>query len=415
MGHIEELVPEKYHNTILDFNIERWVNAISDVTPKTVFVPLALEDLAAFRSAYRKHCGEGEISPEAQQRLATITQELEKAMNAVRLHPSDPVFVKTSSRSAKDSTISLLRGDYQTFVNHHPDANNNDKIRHLLIAGFNALKVGSAAAAVAMLTRSERVDSDFHIATQQECLSRFQQNLVVRRWENIDPTTELRGFVVNGRLTALSQYCNLIHVPFLHDNKDQILFAVVSFFLEHCSRQLAKLYDRYVIDFGFSADMSRVVVIEVNPFLPTTDAALFCWAKDAALLKGDKLQETKQLEDSAEITAGMVADAAASVKFEVLLEPPRGALGNLLDEWRRLVQEVKPTEPPPATRGEEGAEEGAEGEEEERQGIAFESNALYAAWDAAMSWPPQEPLQGLLDYCNDDHCANYLPCAIHTL
>lgn len=74
------------------------------------------------------------------------------------------------------------------------------------------------------------------------------------------------------------------------------------------------------------------------------------------------------------------------------------------------MENVRPSEAAPEAKQEE--------EEDAHQSIPFQSNSLYAAWDAAMTWPPvEEAVTGspamTLDYCRDDHCANYMPCPVH--
>lgn len=42
-------------------------------------------------------------------------------------------------------------------------------------------------------------------------------------------------------------------------------------------------YSRYIVDFGITPLVNddphsgRILIIEVNPYLPTTDSGLFCW------------------------------------------------------------------------------------------------------------------------------------------
>lgn len=98
---------------------------------------------------------------------------------------------------------------------------------------------------------------------------------MVRQWVDIDPDMEFRGFVVDGTLTALSQYHHLVFFPRIQRVHSQIADAVRSFFAEEVSGRLASAYPRYIIDFGLvwpaSGAAPQIHVIELNPFYSTTD------------------------------------------------------------------------------------------------------------------------------------------------
>lgn len=57
---------------------------------------------------------------------------------------------------------------------------------------------------------SERILQDMNVALDR--LDRFDENVIVRRWVMLDVDMEFRGFVCNGKLTALSQYNHVFYV-----------------------------------------------------------------------------------------------------------------------------------------------------------------------------------------------------------
>ena len=104
---------------------------------------------------------------------------------------STHVFVKTSSRSAKDATILVdsFTNDYRKQLKYliheqkQPD-NLNNRLIALLQVATNQLKISSAREALWMFVHSERIAQDMRIAL--ELPERFQENIVVRRWVDID-------------------------------------------------------------------------------------------------------------------------------------------------------------------------------------------------------------------------------------
>lgn len=78
------------------------------------------------------------------------------------------VFVKTSSRSAKDATIVQQRL-IECYKSHcrstaKPPYEFNEKIISLLHAATQMLKCANAAEAMSMLTQSERIEQDMRLA-----------------------------------------------------------------------------------------------------------------------------------------------------------------------------------------------------------------------------------------------------------
>jgi hypothetical protein len=184
---------------------------------------------------------------------------------------------------------------------------------------------------------------------------RFVEHLAVRQWVPLEVDLEFRGFVgPNGRLNALSQYNHLAFFPRLLPLREALTAAISSFFDESVGPALSAEYPSgYVVDFGvvFADDnggtqgsvvdtaaaattddddddcelardgggatttttpcelVAKVWVIEINPFLSTTDGCLFDWSRDAHLLSGALQQPETPLE--LRLTEAPKAGAAA--------------------------------------------------------------------------------------------------------
>ena len=95
-------------------------------------------------------------------------------------------------------------------------------------------------------------------------------------------------FLYHKQLTALSQYNTLLFSPRLLAKRSTICATIRKFFAETIIPKLAVGgFDSFVIDFALvGAEHDRVMVIELNPFQPATDACLFSWKQERALLEG---------------------------------------------------------------------------------------------------------------------------------
>mmetsp|Transcript_84351 Transcript_84351/g.103378 ORF Transcript_84351/g.103378 Transcript_84351/m.103378 type:complete len:129 (+) Transcript_84351:1-387(+) len=91
---------------------------------------------------------------------------------------------------------------------------------------------------------------------------------------------EFRGFVDNGALNCLSQYNYFMYFEDVKIHKKTIEKNILQFWKNNCQKQLKK-YDNYVIDFAVCGDnLDTIYVIELNPFMYSTDGALFNWKND---------------------------------------------------------------------------------------------------------------------------------------
>ena len=165
------------------------------------------------------------------------------------------MFVKTSSRSPKDSPSSSTKFKhlYATFLSEsNPSARNseNEQIFCLLRAAFQSLRVSSGSEAIDMCLKSERIYQDMLLALTMS--HRFRENFVIRRFRHIDVDMEFRAFVFGGRLTAVCQYNHLIHSERLCKEKDSIVQLIRAYFDNEVSKRLtdAGFLANYVIDFA---------------------------------------------------------------------------------------------------------------------------------------------------------------------
>eukprot|EP01126_Amoeba_proteus_P022828 TRINITY_DN2299_c0_g1_i10.p1 TRINITY_DN2299_c0_g1~~TRINITY_DN2299_c0_g1_i10.p1 ORF type:complete len:232 (-),score=54.17 TRINITY_DN2299_c0_g1_i10:696-1391(-) len=227
------------------------------------------------------------------------------------------VFVKTSCRSAKDTTLynANFKKAYSTFLEQKSEKDSlNSQVCALLEAGCEALKTYDSNSLFSTFLISSRVYQDFELALLRK--ERWNQSLVVRKWKPIAVDMEFRGFVKNSRITALSQYNYVAFFPKLVSLKDKIEQMIVSFFYNSCLPALNGKYNEFIIDFGIVGEsLDEIVVIELNEFMDTTDGCLFHWTNERHLLENEPL--TFRIQET-----------------EI---PPSLQLGFLSVEWRMLL------------------------------------------------------------------------------
>jgi hypothetical protein len=168
--------------------------------------------------------------------------------------------------------------------------------------------------------------------------------LVLRPFVSIPRWAELRGFVCQGRLTALSQYFADETFPILIRYREGILRHVANWFyhMVHPALVVSQQYRHVVLDIALvrkpSASSAEVeeeeegalviegwpmqaVLIELNSFGIRSGGSLFDWDEDHALLlgcAGSSYSETapgKEEEDAQEGRSGR-----ALPEFRVLME-----------------------------------------------------------------------------------------------
>ncbi|OWF45332.1 cell division cycle protein 123-like [Mizuhopecten yessoensis] len=306
MGFTSAKEIREYEDKVLDVNTERWIQLLSDVTFPTVTCPFTLDDAKLFIECYKRIFDNKDaetamaidwkaslVSVE-REHVANLTERLDSAMS-VFTKDDGCAFVKLSSRSAKDAPMlqSRLKDMYRQALgkfNETEQKQENTKIICLLQAAFDAMRVTCAADVIDMFVRSERVYQDLLLAA----INRpevYDEHFVIRKFIPIDVDMEFRGFVYQGQLTALSQYNYMVYSERLVAKKDSIANRIQDFFKISVQPKLpsANFPQDFIIDFAVcdveaEDNLWKLWVIELNPFLSSTDGAMFSWEHERHLL-----------------------------------------------------------------------------------------------------------------------------------
>jgi len=331
------------------YDVDRWVGPLSHagLTARTAFLPLSSRQTQilkrlnqtvsdAFVAAQRKHESQATskafgctvdrwcMLPAVQAQLSDVFGEVTAL--AAQLTASISAcgtrhggcFVKLSTRSPKDTRLLAMRADAMRAQDgvDRPANGRRDKYDGL------AMCVQHGWEALDLLCTSYRVEEDLSnwAASVQRFASTYtastasvssssssihlpeSMSLVVREWLPMPQWTELRGFVVDNRLTALSQYflddgdicpALITHRSSIGDmvrvfferliapelKKLGILHAVVDFALEEANGQGDQGDDTTAGTKRLRLKMDdkqwSPTVVELNPFYSGADCGLF--------------------------------------------------------------------------------------------------------------------------------------------
>jgi len=154
------------------------------------------------------------------------------------------------------------------------------------------MSVTNVAEVFELIMYSSRAVSDIKRALDNLDVSEWNLKLIVREFVDLPIEGELRGFVHNNQLNAVSQYYTDAYFEWLHKNKENVARRVREFF-DIVKPNLVAL-NSYVIDFVVFPD--AIQVVELNPFSPSTGTVvtlhtyitgpcLFNWKEDRLLLR----------------------------------------------------------------------------------------------------------------------------------
>ncbi|XP_005103157.1 cell division cycle protein 123 homolog [Aplysia californica] len=291
-----------YQESVLDANMEEWLQYLKDFTFPSEFVPITIDEANMFVNVYRRLFAnldpsgistiswKENLSAEELVKVEDISCRLQTAIDSfTRKEEAKFVFIKLSSRSPKDAPLAQDR--FKSLYKHYLEKEQkeerfleNTQIKCLLKACFEALRMSTADEALDACFRSERTYQDLLLALAVP--DRFRENWVIRKFVEIDVDMEFRAFVSNRRMTAISQYNFLYYSKRLKENQQYYCDLIHRFYEQEIAEKLQGFLHSFIIDFAVCGEGSKIWVIEINPFLPTTDSALFSWEREKQLLEG---------------------------------------------------------------------------------------------------------------------------------
>jgi len=311
---VEELLcstEEDYFRLMDASRMEKWIDELGDLTFQSFSVSMS-PNVAAELQALHEDPGQ----PWSEE-LVRFAASLEGRFEAI--------FVRTSMRSPKDAALHSSRlepilAETQRRLIEGPRAKelegdeDNRKMVAFCIAQTHALAARSGTEAVELLIASDRIQGDWK-EVKEDML------LYVREFRFFDSTLELRAFVHNGCVTALTSYNQFVHAPFHVEHKEEIQQLVCAFLQTH----LSKIPDSCVLDLALvpktkhcldATEVSdlEVKIVELNPLAEFAGTGLFSWHHDRPVITGK-----------------------VPFEFRVTEQPPKHQLKLLPVEWKQFL------------------------------------------------------------------------------
>jgi hypothetical protein len=232
----------------------------------------------------------GKLSKEEEETLNCFKDKISKNLKLF----GGSGFVKLSSRSPKDSgfistkyteMVETMKQQWIKTYQLEFDVNNEipksiqNSIEQICCA--KCLMVNNAEDAVELFINSQRTLVDLMISLEKNDSSSIDLELIIKKWYDIPICYEMRGFVRNKRLNALSQYFSKEFFPWISLEDWKKIKAKV---LEFYEKKVAPIIDilDFTIDFILFEDEIRI--IELNSFGEIAGAALFSWIEDEDIL-----------------------------------------------------------------------------------------------------------------------------------
>jgi len=272
---------------------------LKDFTFETKIVELTYEN-AVIIQKWKLY--ENSLTDEEVESLKLLIQQVDLAvksfgdggafMRLSSLSPKDAIVYKEYIQKLKDQFTEDLKEvisiDHNGIVSPF-DKPTAEKI--FLQSLKNCLKVHSGVEVFSLLKSSARVSKDFALFFELPKES-WCNNIIIRKWMEIDLAMEFRGICSSNKLTAISQYVDTIYFEEL-DTKDEnsgklpipILEQILEFW-ENVKHLIP--FDSCCVDFAVFPH--KVIIVELNPLDVYTGSALFSWKEDADILV-DGLQE----------------------------------------------------------------------------------------------------------------------------
>ncbi|KIK07959.1 hypothetical protein K443DRAFT_85979 [Laccaria amethystina LaAM-08-1] len=169
----------------------------------------------------------------------------------------------------------------------------------------------------------------------------YHLELVLRKWYPVDTSRELRCFVRQNRLLAISQR-DRNYYDFFNDlpTQEKIITTVETFWQSIRSKWDAQ--EDYIFDFLLTRDLSQGHLLDFNPYAPRTDPLLFTYQDLCDLLLLNDTRPKLRVIDSPSHPAG-ISNAPAHqhnmIPFEALSLGNGRNIEEFAEIWKETVRE----------------------------------------------------------------------------
>jgi hypothetical protein len=189
---------EEYRKYSEMFDVERWYAPLSDLTPRTAFVPLSKECARGLVADYKNRWNIGQPPDRDGAPYKEAVADLATQINDVLVRMSSPAFARLSSRSPKDAGLceQPLPQAIPAMVGAISEAGGLPLApNELLNAAFKAcgkvMQVTSAQEVFSLFRHSERTFTDMSRALD-DTETTWNMSVILREWH----TMEMKGVIL---------------------------------------------------------------------------------------------------------------------------------------------------------------------------------------------------------------------------
>jgi len=265
---------KELNRRMLQSDMDFWYSNVSDVTYKTIFLPLSPEDALTLIHMYQSKMAGDTPKQIHIDRLMVIESQIEEKMKELYDGQENVgVFTKLASRSPKDATNrieikyrilrELLEKKAAEKGTNHLEP--NEIIICVFQAHISSFRLYTGKEVLETLLSSDRVITDELPLVLEHKDEVWKEQIVLRKWCDVAIQFEFRGFVYGNKLTGLCQYYDEVCYMDLVENKEKIKDLVLEFF-EEVKERIPIEPKEYVLDFLVDMKEEKVLIVEINPF-----------------------------------------------------------------------------------------------------------------------------------------------------
>jgi hypothetical protein len=226
--------------------------------------------------------------------LSALIRRIETHLNADPALKEKGFFIKVGNRSAKDAPINSFRQlkmkallrEHLLWLDERKQRNSSTEAVAYSKSIIQMLQLNKAEEVVEAIIHSQLIINDLNqVISFGESLY-LPEFLIFREFNGEVASRlqyELRAFVYNKDLTALSQHLNCALCPELINNQPAIQAKISEFYYQ---LQPFIPYKHYIINFIILRE--KLLIVDISPFTVENTAALFDWRSDREILTGRK-------------------------------------------------------------------------------------------------------------------------------
>ncbi|KAL5501449.1 hypothetical protein ACEPAH_8709 [Sanghuangporus vaninii] len=170
-------------------------------------------------------------------------------------------------------------------------------------------------------------------------LSRYELELVLRKWYHVDPSREFRCFVRSKKLLGISQRDQNFY-PYMNEQetRKKIVDTIEKFWMREIQRTWST--EDYTFDLILTRDLQSGHIVDFNPYAPRTDPLLFTYDELFMLHTDSHPTPVLKTIDSGShkaATRSSPANVHNMVPFELLSMSSGQTLDDFTRDWQREI------------------------------------------------------------------------------